>query len=104
MKICLELSLFVLEELCSCVFRRIVLKYLKFYLRNRFPKLVTDIKILCRKVDQLTLHLAVVLSDTYGGADKASIVLKLDKLSVGKIVTVILILFVLHKSHREYSH
>jgi hypothetical protein len=46
----------------------------------------------------------VVLSDTYGGADEASIALKLDKLSVGKIVTVILILFVFHKSHWEYSH
>jgi hypothetical protein len=48
--------------------------------------------------------LALVLLDTYGGADKASVVLKMDKFSVGKIVIEILILFVFHKSHWEYSH
>jgi hypothetical protein len=46
----------------------------------------------------------VGLSDTYGGADEAPSVLKLDNLSFGKIVIVILNVIVFHKSHWENNN
>ena len=63
-------------------------KYIKFSRGKRLPKFVTGIKILPLQGGHLTLHLDVVLSHTYGGADEASSVLKLDTLSFGKIVIV----------------
>jgi hypothetical protein len=71
---------------------------------KRFPQFVTGIKILRRQGDHLTLYLDVVLSDNYGDADEASSVLKLDTLSFGKIVIVIVILLVFLKSHWVYNH
>jgi len=51
-------------------------KYLNISRGKLFPKFLTGFKILFRYGDQLTLHLNVVFSDTYGGADEASSVLK----------------------------
>ena len=79
-------------------------EYLNVSRGKRFPKFVTCIKILRRQGDRLVLHLDVVLSDTYGGADEASSVLKLDTLSFGNIVMVIVVLFVFYKSHWEDNH